>query len=49
MDLRSWSSVLFDMVIELVQVEIVRNTCEYFHLGLYPAINTKCNKKKSLA
>ena len=35
---------MFDIVIELVQVEIVRNTCEYFHLGVYRSIRSGINR-----
>ena len=34
----------FDIAIELVQVEIVRNSCEYFHLGLYRSIRSAINR-----
>ena len=37
----------FDIVIELVQVEIVRNSC-YFHLGLYRSIRSAINRSHLL-
>ena len=42
---RSVSSFpLFGIAIELVQVEIVRNICESFHLGLYRSIRSAINR-----